>query len=163
MANKCRFCNQQMRPCSCCKDLGRLEVRVSIGASWRLSLPLRPSHPPLTYFPLTFPLDRLAQATGFLIPVSPLLLEMLHWAELHKPPKSATGGGAGDAADTSLQLRAGKTVLRTPRFQEEVITQVCIGCSWGTCGWTWAGSKELLRRLFHSIRELPSGHCEHLP
>eukprot|EP00798_Chlamydomonas_sp_ICE-L_P022461 gene22461-29576_t len=63
---------------------------------------------------------RLAQATGFFIPVAPLLLEMLQWAELHKPPK----GGKGTAPDMSLQLRAGMSMLRTTAFQEEVVLEV---------------------------------------
>ncbi|KAG1661708.1 hypothetical protein FOA52_002044 [Chlamydomonas sp. UWO 241] len=78
------------------------------------------------FFPLRLRVIRalsgLAQATGFFIPVAPLLLEMLHWAELHKPPRSQPG--AGGMPDMALQLRAGKSVLRTPQYQEEVITQV---------------------------------------
>jgi len=78
------------------------------------------------FFPLRLrlvrALVRLGRDTGFYVPASPLLLEMLHWAELHKPPRSAPGVQTPDMA---LQLRAGKTVLRMPAFQEEVLTQVC--------------------------------------
>ena len=77
------------------------------------------------YMPSPPPPPRLAQATGFLIPVSPLLLEMLHWAELQKTPKAAQGGSGAFTPDMALQLRAGSSVLRTPGFQEEVVTQVC--------------------------------------
>ena len=74
----------------------------------------RPSH----VLPL---LCRLAQATGFFIPVAPVLLEMLHWSQLNKPPRTAAGV---NMPDMGLQLRAGSSVLRLPAFQEEVVTQV---------------------------------------
>jgi hypothetical protein len=55
------------------------------------------------------------------VPLSAPLLEMLHWAELHKSPKGSAGGSA---PDLSLTLRAGKTALTSPSFQGEVVTQV---------------------------------------
>jgi hypothetical protein len=51
--------------------------------------------------------------------VASLLLEMLQWAELKRPPK----GGVGLPA-LALQLRVGKTVLRGAGSQEEVVQQV---------------------------------------
>ncbi|GAB4817038.1 hypothetical protein N2152v2_004084 [Parachlorella kessleri] len=76
------------------------------------------------YFPLRLrcarALNRLGQATGSFIPVAPLLLEVLQWGDLSRPPKPAPG----QQPDLLLQLRAGKTVLRSAPFQEEVIGQV---------------------------------------
>ena len=103
--------------------------------------PGRPSSPSMVCappLPPSLPL-RLAQATGFLIPVSPLLLEMLHWAELQKTPKAAQGGSGAFTPDMALQLRAGSSVLRTPGFQEEVVTQV-----WNVWKCVWRGCVTVL-------------------
>jgi hypothetical protein len=54
------------------------------------------------------------------IPVSPLLLEMLHWAELKKRPSGSTGA----APDMLLLLRLSKVQLRSAAVQEEVVQQV---------------------------------------
>jgi hypothetical protein len=54
------------------------------------------------------------------IPVSPLLLEMLHWAELKKRPSGSTGA----APDMLLLLRLSKVQLRSASVQEEVVQQV---------------------------------------
>eukprot|EP00877_Chromochloris_zofingiensis_P001779 jgi/Chrzof1/11601/Cz06g01210.t1 len=76
------------------------------------------------YFPLRLrivrAINRLAQSTGFYIPVSPVLLEMLQWSELKKPPQ----GGATAAPDLLLQLRLSKTNLRGAALQEEVVSQI---------------------------------------
>ena len=58
--------------------------------------------------------------------MAPLLLEVLQWGDLSRPPKPAPG----QQPDLLLQLRAGKTVLRSAPFQEEVIGQVGrqLGC-----------------------------------
>ncbi len=76
------------------------------------------------YFPLRLrlvrSLNQLAAATGVYVPVSGILLEMLRWSDLTKAPK---GGPTGRAPSTNLQLRVGKTTLRTPAFQEETILQ----------------------------------------
>ena len=76
------------------------------------------------YFPLRLRLVRalneLSAATAVYVPVSGILLEMLRWSDLTKAPK----GGAGPRTpNTDLQLRVGKTILRTPAFQEETILQ----------------------------------------
>eukprot|EP00879_Flechtneria_rotunda_P023033 GHRR01024347.1.p1 GENE.GHRR01024347.1~~GHRR01024347.1.p1 ORF type:complete len:457 (+),score=189.91 GHRR01024347.1:1293-2663(+) len=76
------------------------------------------------YFPIRLrlvrALNRLAQATGVYIPVSPLLLEMLQWSELRRTPT----GGAGAAPDMLLLLRLSKQQLKTASVQEEVVNQV---------------------------------------
>ncbi len=77
------------------------------------------------YFPLRLRLVRalneLSAATAVYVPVSGILLEMLRWSDLTKAPKG--GGAAARAPNTDLQLRVGKTILRTPAFQEEIILQ----------------------------------------
>ena len=76
------------------------------------------------YFPLRLRLVRalneLSAATGVYVPVSGILLEMLRWSDLTKAPK---GGAATRAPNTDLQLRVGKTILRTPGFQDETVSQ----------------------------------------
>lgn len=72
-------------------------------------------------------LNRLGQATGAFVPVAPLLLEVLQWGDLSRPPKPSPG----QHPDLLLQLRAGKTQLRSAAFQEEVINQVRQGFSSG--------------------------------
>lgn len=54
------------------------------------------------------------------IPVSPLLLEMLHWSELRRTPT----GGAAAAPDMLLLLRLSKAQLKLASLQEEVVSQV---------------------------------------
>lgn len=63
---------------------------------------------------------RVAAATGFFMPVSAILLEMLNWSELSKAPR----GGAGQPPDMLLQLRISKTALKGTCFQQEVVLQV---------------------------------------
>ena len=76
------------------------------------------------YFPLRLRLaraaNRLAQATGHYVPVAPLLLEVLGWAELKRRP----AGGAAAAPDLLLLLRLSKAQLRGAALQEEVVMQV---------------------------------------
>jgi nucleolar complex protein 2 len=80
--------------------------------------------PAPAYFPLRLrcarALNRLGEATGTFIPVAPLLLEVLQWGDLRKAPKP----GAPQSPDVLLQLRAGKTILRSAQYQEEIISQV---------------------------------------
>lgn len=64
---------------------------------------------------------RLAAQCDVLIPVAPLALEVLGWADLRKAPKAAVGGGC---PDLGLALRVGKSVLRSSTYQEEVVNQV---------------------------------------
>lgn len=45
----------------------------------------------------------------------------LQWGELSKRPQA----GAGGMPDLALQLRVSKNALRSPAFQEEVVSQVC--------------------------------------
>lgn len=96
-------------------------------------------------------LQRLAVAADVLVPLSPLLLEMLHWSDLSKAPQvSATcsllhcllvlgpsgihcsrlmhslaslQAATGQPPDMQTALRVGKSALRTSAFQEEVVTQ----------------------------------------
>jgi len=73
-------------------------------------------------------LNRLAQSTGFYVPVAPLLIEVLGWAELKRRPS----GGAGAAApDLLLLLRLSKSQLRSAPLQEEVVNQVGLGLGLG--------------------------------
>lgn len=76
------------------------------------------------YFPLRLRCIRallgLGKAVGQFIPLSPLLLEMLQWGELSKRPQA----GAGGMPDLALQLRVSKNALRSPAFQEEIVSQV---------------------------------------
>lgn len=76
------------------------------------------------YFPLRLRCIRallaLGKALNQFIPLSPLLLEMLQWGELSKRPQA----GAGGMPDLALQLRVSKNALRSPSFQEEIVSQV---------------------------------------
>ncbi|KAG2453202.1 hypothetical protein HYH02_002526 [Chlamydomonas schloesseri] len=89
------------------------------------------------YFPLRLrlarALNRLAAQSGVFIPVGPLVVEALGWADLRRPPGGGggKGGGKGAAAlgadgcpDLSLQLKLGKALLRSSAVQEEVVTQL---------------------------------------
>lgn len=118
-------------------------------------------------------LNRLGQTTGQFVPVAPLLLEVLQWADLSRAPKPAPGQQPDlllqvcqgcpalaassmsrlrsppawvlqhccPAADrqpsmpmlsapmqpmmhSAVQLKAGKTALRSSQYQEEIINQV---------------------------------------
>ena len=44
----------------------------------------------------------------------------LQWGELSKRPQA----GAGGMPDLALQLRVSKNALRSPAFQEEIVSQV---------------------------------------
>ena len=83
------------------------------------------------YFPLRLRCIRallgLQKAAGVYIPIAPLLLEMLQWAELSKTPRAGSEG----FPDMQLQLRVSKSTLRLAAFQEEVVNQVRCGCQ--TC------------------------------
>ena len=50
----------------------------------------------------------------------PLFLATLQWGELSKRPQA----GAGGMPDLALQLRVSKNALRSPAFQEEIVSQV---------------------------------------
>lgn len=103
---------------------------------------LPPSLTPRSYFPLRLrlarALNRLAAQSGVFIPVGPLAVEALGWADLRRPPGGGGGGGKGGKGasalgadgcpDLSLQLKLGKALLRSSAVQEEVVTQV------GWCG-----------------------------
>ena len=45
----------------------------------------------------------------------------MQWGELSKRPQA----GAGGMPDLALQLRVSKNALRSPAFQEEIVSQVC--------------------------------------
>lgn len=76
------------------------------------------------YFPLRLriaaALHRVAESAGVLVPLAPLLLEMLTWSDLAKPPQIASG----QAPDLQTALRVSKAALRTASFQEDVVSQV---------------------------------------
>ena len=76
------------------------------------------------YFPLRLrcarALNRLAQATGVFVPVASLMLEILQWGDLSRSPKPAPGD---KPVEVLLQLRAGKSVVRSALYQEEIVEQ----------------------------------------
>ncbi len=85
------------------------------------------------YFPLHLRLIRalidLGGSTRTLLPVAPLLLDMLHWSALSKPVRA----GSGQPAQNILLLRASKATLATSSFQADVIEQareilLLLGC-----------------------------------
>ena len=49
------------------------------------------------------------------------MFHCLQWGELSKRPQA----GAGGMPDLALQLRVSKNALRSPAFQEEIVSQVC--------------------------------------
>lgn len=122
----------------CWQTLNCLELWVKVLAAAAPQGTLSPLVYPLTqlllgaarlvptprYFPIRLrlirALNRLGQATGVYIPVSPLLLEMLQWSELRRTPT----GGAAAAPDMLLLLRLSKTQLKMASLQEEVVSQV---------------------------------------
>lgn len=74
----------------------------------------------LLHLRLVRALVNLEAATGVLLPVTPLLLDILGWRALSKPGKA----GAGQFLQNSLLLRASKAMLASSVFQENVIQQV---------------------------------------
>ena len=82
------------------------------------------------YFPLHLRLLRalvgLGAATRLLLPVTPLLLDMLRWAALHRRVRAGSGAGAGQPAQPQgvLLLRASKASLATAAFQQDILEQV---------------------------------------
>lgn len=62
----------------------------------------------------------LGGATRLLMPVIPLLLDMLKWAALSK----RVSAGAGPAQQSAFLLRASKAVLTTSAFQADIVQQV---------------------------------------
>ncbi|EFJ32380.1 hypothetical protein SELMODRAFT_144099 [Selaginella moellendorffii] len=80
--------------------------------------------PTARYFPLRMQcavmLNRLAAATNTFIPVAPVLLDMLDFKEMKKPPT----GGAGDSVDFHVVIKVGKPVVKTRAFQEECVNTV---------------------------------------
>eukprot|EP00850_Spirogloea_muscicola_P001213 SM000004S15083 [mRNA] locus=s4:1147792:1153464:- [translate_table: standard] len=77
--------------------------------------------PTARYFPLRLAavrlLDGLAESSGHLVPVAPLLLDVLQAKELSR----TLTGGAGKAMDLYLVLRVSKQVLRTRAYQEDCV------------------------------------------
>lgn len=80
--------------------------------------------PTARYFPLRVQcaklLNRLASATMTFIPVASLLVDMLEFKELNRPPT----GGIGKAIDFSTTLKVPKQTLKTRAFQEECVSSV---------------------------------------
>ncbi|KAJ7191601.1 hypothetical protein O6H91_Y523000 [Diphasiastrum complanatum] len=80
--------------------------------------------PTARYFPLRLHcallLNKLSSVTNSFIPVSSLLLDMLQFRELHKPPT----GGVGRAVDFQMILKVPKLVLKTRAFQEGCVFAV---------------------------------------
>ena len=88
------------------------------------------------YFPLHLRLLRalvgLGAATRLLLPVTPLLLDMLRWAALHRRVRGGSGTGPGQPAQPQgvLLLRASKAALATAAFQQDILEQVgCLPCA----------------------------------
>lgn len=122
----------------CWQTLNCLELWAKLLAAHADKQELRPLVYPLTqvligavrlvptprYFPLRLRCIRallsLGRAVGQFIPLSPLLLEMLQWGELSKRPQAGVGG----IPDLTLQLRVSRNTLRSPAFQEEIVSQV---------------------------------------
>jgi len=81
--------------------------------------------PTPAYFPLRLrcarALNSLAQSAGVFIPIAPLLLEILQWRDLARPPKPAPGD---KTPEIFLQLRVGKSAMRSSGYQEEIVEQV---------------------------------------
>ncbi len=69
-------------------------------------------------------LIHLGGATRLLMPVVPMLLDMLKWTALSK----RVSAGASAPQQGAFLLRASKAVLTTPAFQADIIQQVCV---WG--------------------------------
>ena len=65
-------------------------------------------------------LIHLGGATRLLMPVVPMLLDMLKWTALSK----RVSAGAGAPQQGPFLLRASKAVLTTPAFQADIIQQV---------------------------------------
>ncbi|XP_057830087.2 nucleolar complex-associated protein 2 isoform X1 [Cryptomeria japonica] len=80
--------------------------------------------PTARYFPLrvqcTKMLNRLGFATETYIHVASLVLDMLEFKELNRPPT----GGVGKAVDFSTILKVPKPTLKTRAFQEECVFSV---------------------------------------
>jgi nucleolar complex protein 2 len=91
-------------------------VQVTLGAMRLI--------PTAQYFPLRFQLIRsllrLSLSTDTYIPLAPLLLEVLHSAEMKKSPKPSTI----KSLDFSTSIRAPKSYLRTRIYQDGVGEQV---------------------------------------
>ena len=64
----------------------------------------------------------LGGATRLLMPVVPMLLDMLKWTALSK----RVSAGAGGPQQSAFLLRASKAVLATSAFQADIIQQVCV-------------------------------------
>ena len=126
----------------CWQTMNCLELWAKVLATHADSEGLRPLIHPVTqlligtarlvptpaYFPLRIrcvrALNKLAESTGVFVPIAPLCLEILQWRDLSRAPKSATGS---KSPDILMQLRAGKTMLRSPAFQEELL-ELVFGC-----------------------------------
>ncbi len=67
-------------------------------------------------------LIHLGGATRLLMPVVPMLLDMLKWTALTK----RVSAGAGAPQQSAFLLRASKAVLTTSAFQADIIQQVCV-------------------------------------
>ncbi|KAI9807694.1 MAG: hypothetical protein M1825_005635 [Sarcosagium campestre] len=80
--------------------------------------------PTAQYLPLRFQLTRsllrLSRATGTYIPLAPSLLEVLHLAEMKKPPKPSTM----KPLDFATTIRAPRSYLRTRTYQDGIGDQL---------------------------------------
>lgn len=121
----------------CWQTVSSLELWARVLAAHADSPDLRPLVYPVTqlvlgtarllptpsYFPLRLrcirSLNRLAMATGYFIPVAPLCLEVLQWADLSRSPKAAAAGS--QPPDLLLQLRVSKNSGRSSAYQEDII------------------------------------------
>ncbi|KAH7439635.1 hypothetical protein KP509_04G069800 [Ceratopteris richardii] len=94
--------------------------------------------PTARYFPLRIHcvqlLNLLAAAMGIYIPVASLLLDMLEFKELNKPPT----GGVGKAIDFGCTLKVSKPTLKTRAFQDECVTTVVDQISEHLVQWSYS-------------------------
>ena len=91
-------------------------------------------------------LIRLGGATRLLMPVVPMLLDMLKWAALYK----RISAGANPAQQGAFLLRASKAVLATSAYQADIVQQVpspAQDCAASSLHHTGCGIRSLLHNL----------------
>ena len=74
-------------------------------------------------------LIHLGGATRLLMPVVPMLLDMLKWTALSK----RVSAGANATQQGAFLLRASKAVLTTSAFQADIVQQVCVRATTCRC------------------------------
>ncbi len=97
---------------------------VSTALAWCLLLPLLP-HQNIKFMSCLMVMTRAYCHLRLQLAIVPLMsstgmFDCLQWGELSKRPQA----GAGGMPDLALQLRVSKNALRSPAFQEEIVSQV---------------------------------------